>query len=100
MINDQAVGFIQGNTIFENIMANIVIGGHGEEESTILKNKIYDGRCEGIFLLENVKTRIFLNEILNNYTGISCINSSPIIFMNQICLNKTYGIMIMKKSNV
>ena len=63
-------------------MANIVVGGTSDEETTILKNKIYDGRCEGIFLLEAVKTRILQNEILNNYLGISCINSSPIIFCN------------------
>jgi len=39
-------------------MSNIAIGGDSLDETTILKNEILDGRCEGIFLLENVKTRI------------------------------------------
>jgi len=44
-------------------MANISIGGHSSEGSVIIQNKIFGGRCEGIFLMQTEKIRIYKNKI-------------------------------------
>ncbi len=79
-------------------MANIALGGYSEEESTILRNEIFDARCEGIFIIEAFKVRIMMNKIYKNHTGITCINSSPLIFKNKIYKNTTHGIYVLKRS--
>ncbi len=55
--------FIEKNIIKDNIKANIAVGGLSNKETIILKNTISNGRCEGIFFLENLMARVFLNDI-------------------------------------
>lgn len=99
-IADSSAAFIEKNEIYSNIKANIAVGGTSNEDTTILNNKIYWSRCEGIFLLQSYKIRIKMNEIYENQIGIVSINSSPICFKNDITKNKTHGILSVKKSNI
>ncbi len=72
----------------------------------IVDNKIYGGRCEGIFVIEGgegtnitlIQGWIFRNNIYENNDGIVIMISVPYIAKNQINLNKGNGIMVLKDS--
>ena len=93
-----ASAFIQENTVANNLKANIAIGeSPSEKDIIILKNKILNGRCQGIFLLCNYKARIMNNYISGNNEAILCINSSPILSGNTIEQNNNMGLLAIKK---
>ena len=66
--------------------------------TTIVKNKIYNGRIEGIFALDCGKAQISRNKIYGNNHGIVLITSSPFIMRNQVYKNKFYGVIMIKDS--
>ena len=74
------------------------MGGRRSENTCITENKIFDGRCEGIFLLNSCESWILRNEIYGNYEGIVMVTSIPLIENNDIHHNKSIGIMILKNS--
>ena len=53
MLVETSSGTIEGNEIKENIKANIALGGYNSVNTFIIENKISDGRCEGIFIIES-----------------------------------------------
>ena len=74
------------------------MGGRRSENTCITENKIFDGRCEGIFLLNSCESWILRNEIYGNYEGIVMVTSIPLIENNDIHHNKSIGIMMLKNS--
>lgn len=97
-VQESSSVFAESNLVRENIKANIAIGSKSERETILLRNIISDGRCEGVFLMEAIMTRIFYNTITNNHFGIMCVNSSPTIIGNQVSSNMAHGILCLKKS--
>lgn len=57
----------------------------------IVDNKIFGGRCEGIFVIEGGEGWIIRNSIYENNDGIVCITSIPEISKNSITKNKSNG---------
>jgi F-box protein 11 len=53
LISSTASGFMATNTIYENIKANVALGGNESVNNVLVENKIYGGRCEGIFIIGN-----------------------------------------------
>lgn len=85
---------IEQNDIFKNFKANIAVGGEGSSDTVILRNRIHEGRSEGIFLLECGFTQIHANEIYGNNDGIVMFDSSPLLLANDICENARSGVIL------
>lgn len=99
-IQESSSVFAESNLIRENIKANLAVGGRSERETILLRNVITDGRCEGVFLMETIMTRLFSNTITNNHFGVMVVNSSLSLVGNTISNNMAHGLMVLKKSNV
>lgn len=54
---------IENNTISENLKANIALGGTGSQNTFIVENKLFGGRCEGLFMIDASECWIIRNEI-------------------------------------
>lgn len=100
IIADTASAFVEKNDILANLKANIAVGGSSSNDTVILNNKIFNGRCEGIFMFQAYKIRLHKNKITHNYIGALSLNSSPICFNNEILDNKSHGFVSIKKSNI
>ena len=77
--------------MFENIKANIALGGQNSTNTTIIDNRIEFGRCEGIFLISGGECYIHRNQISENNEGLVSITSVPDIRGNIITKNKSNG---------
>ena len=86
--------------MFENLKANIALGGGNSVNTLVVENTIYGGRCEGIFMIDGENTWIVRNKIFENNDGIITITSIPMISHNEIYKNKSHGIMMVKDSRV
>jgi len=62
----------------------MALGGLNSSDTVILKNKIYGGWSEGIFMIDGGFTSIYENQVYDNNDGIILYNSSPFIFGNEI----------------
>jgi len=59
--------------------SNIAYGGFNSVNTFIVENKIYGGRCEGIFCIEGGNSIILRNQIYENNDGIVVVTSIPSI---------------------
>jgi hypothetical protein len=50
MVMDGSSASILQNSIFQNIKANIALGGRGSSDTHIIQNSIYDSSGPGIYL--------------------------------------------------
>jgi len=100
LIRENSSAHVERNEISSNIKANIAYGGEESCNTNIINNKILDGRCEGIFLIDCGNSLITRNVIRGNYYGILAITSIPLIQHNQIIKNKNHAVMLIKKSKV
>ncbi len=91
LLVETSSGYIEKNNINENIKANIAFGGNNSVNTFIVENKIYGGRCEGIFVIEGGEAWIIRNSIYENNDGIVSITSIPEISRNAIYKNKSNG---------
>jgi F-box protein 11 len=82
LIQENSSAHVERNKISSNIKANIAYGGEESCNTNIINNKITNGRCEGIFLIDCGKSMITRNEIKGNYYGILAITSIPTIMHN------------------
>ena len=98
LVQENSSAHIERNDISSNIKANIGLGGDESCNTSIINNKILNGRCEGIFMIDCGKALITRNTIKDNYYGIMVITSIPIIENNEIIENKHHGILLLKKS--
>lgn len=60
----------------------------------ILRNRIYDSRAEGIFIIEGGFTWIHANEIYGNNDGIVMYDASPLLLANDVCENSRSGVIV------
>ena len=79
---------IEKNRIYGNLRANIA-GGRGP--LSISENRIYKGRCEGVFLFEPNDCKIYSNEIYENNDGILAVDGTTEVLGNSIHDNKRTG---------
>ena len=93
MITEDSSAHIEQNDLNDNIKSNIAFGGRGSVNTVVIKNKIHNGRCEGIFIIDGGKSYITRNKIFENNNGMILITSSPIIMQNKIYKNKFNGIL-------
>lgn len=100
LIVESASATIEKNTVFENLKANIALGGGNSVNTLVVENTIYGGRCEGIFIIDGENTWILRNKIFENNDGIITITSIPMVSHNEIYKNKSHGIMMVKDSRV
>lgn len=98
LIVETASAHIEKNSVFENIKANIALGGQNSTNTTVIDNRIEFGRCEGIFLISGGECYIHRNQISENNEGLVSITSVPDIRGNTITKNKSNGIMLLKDS--
>jgi len=96
LVVETASAHIEKNSVFENIKANIALGGQNSTNTAIVDNKIEFGRCEGIFLISGGQCYIHRNQISENNEGLVSITSIPDIRGNIITKNKSNGIMMLK----
>ena len=83
---------IERNRIYGNLRANVALG---IGKTKIFDNKIFKGRCEGIFLFESGgNCQILQNEIYENNDGILAVDASIDIQRNKIYENKRTGITL------
>lgn len=94
LLRETTSAHIEQNDIFKNFKANIAVGGEGSSDTVILRNRIHEGRSEGIFLLECGFTQIHANEIYGNNDGIVMFDSSPLLLANDICENARSGVIL------
>ena len=52
MLVETSMAVVEANSIFDNMKANIALGGLNSVNTLICNNNIYGGRCEGIFAIE------------------------------------------------
>lgn len=100
LVQENSSAHIERNTISSNIKANIALGGEESCNTSIINNKIFNGRCEGIFLIDCGKCLITRNTLKGNYYGILAITSIPIVQHNEFVQNKNHAIMMLKKSRI
>lgn len=93
LIVENSNAFIEGNHIFQNIKANIACGGDDAQDTTIVRNRIYQGVSEGIFVMLCGRISIYNNDIYHNYDGVVVMEACPDISFNRIKDNKSNGIM-------
>lgn len=91
LVCEKASAHIENNQISENIKANLAFGGEGSNNNSVIKNKIFGGRCEGIFVIEGGYSFIYRNTIEENYDGIICCTANPQIVHNTIKKNRRNG---------
>ena len=91
LIVESASAHVEKNSVFENIKANIALGGENSATTSIVDNKIEFGRCEGIFIISAGKCYIGRNKISENNEGLVSITSVPEIRSNVITKNKSNG---------
>lgn len=96
LLTEKSSAHIEINQIYENIKANIAFGGDLSCNTVITNNKIFKGRCEGIFCVEGGFGIIHGNDIIENHDGIICCTSVPLIERNNITQNKKSGIIVIK----
>lgn len=84
---------IEQNNIYTNFKANIAFGGENSNDTVILKNQIYAGRSEGIFIIDSGFSNIYENHIFDNNDGIILFDASPHIFGNKIKDHQRTGII-------
>ncbi|KAL4501682.1 hypothetical protein ABPG72_018733 [Tetrahymena utriculariae] len=100
LVVETASAVVEKNEIYENMKANIALGGGNSVNTLIVENKIFGGRCEGIFIIDGENTWILRNHIYENNDGIISVTSIPLIQSNEIYRNKSHGIMMVKDSRV
>ena len=96
MIVEKCNGFIENNYIYQNYKANIALGGEQSENTTIIRNKIFNSASEGIFIILAGKCSILMNEIYGNYDGVIAIESVPEIAFNNIYRNRNNGVILLR----
>lgn len=94
LLTETTAAHIEQNDIFKNYKANIALGGEGSSDTVILRNKIHEGRAEGIFMLETGYTQVHANEVYGNNDGIVCYDSAPLLLANDICENARAGVIL------
>jgi F-box protein 11 len=72
LVAEKSNAHIEKNEISENIKANLAFGGEGSTNNSVMRNKIFGGRCEGIFIIEGGLSLVYKNDIFENYDGIIC----------------------------
>lgn len=98
LVIENSNAFIEGNHIFQNIKANIACGGEGAQDTTIIRNRIYQGVSEGVFVMLCGKCSMYNNDIYHNYDGIVVMEACPDISFNRVRDNKSVGIMLLRGS--
>jgi F-box protein 11 len=96
VICEKASSHVEENDIFENIKANLAFGGEGSANNSIIKNNIYGGRCEGVFIIESGMSLLYKNNIWGNYDGIVICTATCQVYANKICRNRRNGVLILK----
>ncbi|EGR30705.1 hypothetical protein IMG5_125070, partial [Ichthyophthirius multifiliis] len=98
LLVETSSAIVEKNEIYDNLKANIALGGSNSVDTLIVDNIIHSGRCEGIFIIDGGKTWIIRNKIYENNDGIISVTSIPVIQNNQIYNNKSHGVMFIKDS--
>eukprot|EP01017_Pseudomicrothorax_dubius_P037831 TRINITY_DN5597_c0_g1_i1.p1 TRINITY_DN5597_c0_g1~~TRINITY_DN5597_c0_g1_i1.p1 ORF type:complete len:544 (+),score=130.28 TRINITY_DN5597_c0_g1_i1:50-1681(+) len=98
LVVETGTAHIERNKVFENIKANIAIGGLSSVNNNIIENEISDGRCEGIFAIECGRAYILRNNITGNHDGIVMVTAIPVVMTNKIHKNKSNGVFMLKDS--
>ncbi len=99
MIEENSSAYIANNSIYKNVKANIALGGMLSSNTTIIKNKIYQGTAEGIFLMHSGYPIIYYNKINENFEGIVIYEGKADIRFNDISGNTTNGITTIRNSS-
>jgi len=100
LIVESSSAFISGNAIFQNIKANIALGGGRAEQTVIIGNKIFNGASEGIFIMLAGRAVIYNNKIYGNYDGIVSLEAVPDISFNEVFDNLNTGLQFLRGSQV
>ena len=61
-----------------------------------MRNRIYQGVSEGIFVMLCGKIAMYNNDIYHNYDGIVVMEACPDISFNRIKDNKSIGVMLLR----
>mmetsp|Transcript_6692 Transcript_6692/g.11855 ORF Transcript_6692/g.11855 Transcript_6692/m.11855 type:complete len:516 (+) Transcript_6692:54-1601(+) len=85
---------IYQNSIYGNLRANVAFG---DGDVVVVENKIYNGRCEGIFMM-NGRGVVKENEIYECNDGILSVSSKPEVEKNSIYHNRRTGVTLADKS--
>lgn len=85
---------IHQNSIYGNLRANIAFG---DGDVIVAENKIYNGRCEGIFMMHS-RGIIRDNEVFECNDGILSISSKPELQKNAIFHNRRTGVTLADKT--
>jgi parallel beta-helix repeat protein len=93
LTNGTSASILQ-NTIYGNLRANIAFG---DGDVTIIENKIYNGRCEGIFMM-NSRGVIRDNDVYECNDGILSVSSRPELQKNRVYQNRRTGVTLADKT--
>jgi F-box protein 11 len=74
LISSTASAHMANNTIYENIKANVALGGNESVNNVLVENKIYGGRCEGIFIIGK---HFFFNTLERKRWNSDCKKCHP-----------------------
>lgn len=66
------------------------------KKKTIIRNRIYQGVSEGVFVMLCGKCSMYNNDIYHNYDGIVVMEACPDISFNRVRDNKSVGIMLLR----
>lgn len=55
---------INSNSISQNILSNIALGGSNSENTLVINNKIWGGHHEGIYIVNSGNSWIIRNQVL------------------------------------
>lgn len=87
---------IEKNKISGNLRANVA---YGKGNIKITENRIFKGRCEGIFGFKPSNAKIFSNDIHENNDGILVVDGHMDVVGNSVHDNKRTGITLAGKGN-
>lgn len=79
LLVESSSAVIEKNEIYENLKANLALGGGNSVNTLIVENSIHNGRCEGLFIIDGENTWIMRNKIFENNDGIISVTSIPLI---------------------
>ncbi len=79
LIAEKASAVVEKNHILDNIKAGVAFGGELSAKTALILNRIEGGRCEGVFMLECEEAWLMRNQIRENYDGVICCTSAPIL---------------------
>jgi F-box protein 11 len=89
---------LEENEIFANALSGVQIDRGGNP--TLRRNRIHDGKQDGVYVLENGEGIMEQNEIsANTLSGVEITSGgNPTLRRNRIFGNKRYGIRILENS--